>query len=337
MTDMFLRSCWTLTLFAAGQTAALGTPAWVEYSGHPASYGDHAVSAIRSGGPAATLQVEFSSDESILHGDGVGQSQRTARNTLTFATPSDASNPQEFDVPDLIANYGGRFPQLQQLSANGTSVLTFRFPEPVTAGFDLFVTDVDTNDSARVSARAPGGVEVDMTTWRLVDAGDLSTYKNTGTGFSAITAPEPLTTFSLNEIRLDAVDGTNYNRSYSILRAPANAPVESVSISFTGTQNSPSRALGGNGSHIYLAMVSLEVGADFNRDGTVDGADLAQWKEGYGMGRFQVQGDATGDGVADGADFLAWQRQKIRPWSRSISGSMEKALRPMRAEPTIAR
>lgn len=51
--------------------------------------------------------------------------------------------------------------------------------------------------------------------------------------------------------------------------------------------------------------------ADFDEDGDVDGADLARWKTGCGLGSgaFHSQGDATADGCVDGADFLVWQRQ----------------------------
>lgn len=300
-----------LLLSAAWRSEAYAAPAWVEYPAHPATYGDHTINATWVGGPVSSVQLQFSSDESILHGDGVGQSQRTARNTLTHTPPADATNPQDFDVPKLVANYGGRLPLLQQMSANGTSGLTYRFSSPVDAGFDLFVTDIDTSDAATVAAFGPGGLAIDMLTWQLIEAGDLSTYKNTGTGFSSIVAPLPLTTFATNEISFTAADATNYNRTYAILRAPAGTPVESVSISFAGIQNSASRAAGATGSHIYLALASLYLGPDFNRDGDVDGDDLTQWRAGFGVGELQVQGDATGDGAVDGVDLLIWQRQLV--------------------------
>jgi hypothetical protein len=46
--------------------------------------------------------------------------------------------------------------------------------------------------------------------------------------------------------------------------------------------------------------------ADFDFDGVVDGADLAEWQAAYGP---TAGGDADGDGDSDGADFLQWQRQ----------------------------
>jgi hypothetical protein len=46
--------------------------------------------------------------------------------------------------------------------------------------------------------------------------------------------------------------------------------------------------------------------ADFNEDGSVDGADLAIWQGAYGTG---AAGDTDDDGDTDGRDFLIWQRQ----------------------------
>lgn len=46
--------------------------------------------------------------------------------------------------------------------------------------------------------------------------------------------------------------------------------------------------------------------ADFNKDGRVDGDDLAVWRQGFGV---DARGDADGDGDTDGADFLQWQRR----------------------------
>jgi len=45
--------------------------------------------------------------------------------------------------------------------------------------------------------------------------------------------------------------------------------------------------------------------ADFDGDGNVDAADLAQWQGDFGI---NGDSDANNDGDSDGADFLAWQR-----------------------------
>ncbi len=301
-----MRSLALVVLMMATPCAALAAPSFVEYLSHPAIYGDHTINAVWTGGPVPTVLVEFQSDETILHADGMGQSQRTARNTLTFTPPSAAANPQDFDNLAVTGRYGGRLPLLQQLSANGTSVLSYQFPTAVAAGFDLFVTDVDTSDSARIRAFGPGNAAIDMTTWRPIIAGDLSLYKNTGAGFSSIVAPSPTTVITPDAIDVTAVNPTNYNRSYSIFRAPAGALVERVDIAFTGVQNSPSRELGGNGSHLYHALATLSDDANINGDDIVDEADLAVWQTApFGSSL----ADADGDFDSDGVDFLVWQRQ----------------------------
>jgi hypothetical protein len=46
--------------------------------------------------------------------------------------------------------------------------------------------------------------------------------------------------------------------------------------------------------------------ADFNKDGQVNGADLAIWQCSFGI---SALGDADGDGDSDGADLLVWQQE----------------------------
>ncbi|MBN1854503.1 MAG: DNRLRE domain-containing protein, partial [Pirellulales bacterium] len=58
---------------------------------------------------------------------------------------------------------------------------------------------------------------------------------------------------------------------------------------------------------------------DFNRDGNVDGQDLAQWDGDFGV---NGESDSDGDGDSDGNDFLAWQRNF---GSTSPSGSAAKS------------
>jgi hypothetical protein len=55
------------------------------------------------------------------------------------------------------------------------------------------------------------------------------------------------------------------------------------------------------GSVVYITP------GDFNADGSVDVADLAEWKSGFGAGG-AANADADFDGDSDGSDFLAWQR-----------------------------
>lgn len=58
-----------------------------------------------------------------------------------------------------------------------------------------------------------------------------------------------------------------------------------------------------------ISVLSVSAG-DFNRDGSVNLADLTIWNTGYGLdtGAFLDDGDADMDGDVDGRDFLLWQR-----------------------------
>jgi uncharacterized protein YkwD len=56
----------------------------------------------------------------------------------------------------------------------------------------------------------------------------------------------------------------------------------------------------------YLASAAVSYAADFDNDGEVDAADLAQWRGDFGL---NGDSDADDDDDSDGADFLVWQRQ----------------------------
>ncbi|MBA3485366.1 MAG: hypothetical protein H0T51_26525, partial [Pirellulales bacterium] len=66
---------------------------------------------------------------------------------------------------------------------------------------------------------------------------------------------------------------------------------------------------GDEGLFLYSPTVTLS--ADFTLDGIVNGADLLEWRNGFGQtsGAGRAQGDADSDGDVDGGDFLLWQRQ----------------------------
>lgn len=55
----------------------------------------------------------------------------------------------------------------------------------------------------------------------------------------------------------------------------------------------------------------LNLRADFNSSGGVDGTDLTTWKTNYPTATNATKsiGDADGDGAVNGADFLIWQRE----------------------------
>jgi hypothetical protein len=74
-------------------------------------------------------------------------------------------------------------------------------------------------------------------------------------------------------------------------------------------------------TRVAYRITGTTITADFNKDGAVDGADLAYW-QGAMSGKLvrstTVVADANGDGVADGADVLAWQRQLGHGVGRSL-------------------
>lgn len=243
------------TLACLIATNASQAQVFVEYPAHPITYGDHTIASSPWAGGPTSVTVSFLGD-GTLHADGIGSSQRTARNGLNFTPPYSSTNPQNYDELITLSLYGDRLPLLQQMAASGTSTLSYSFANPVNDALDLLVTDLDQSDAVTIRAFTANSQPVDMTTFSLVDETDLSTFKDTGSVFSAIIAPTPTVTFSASEIALDAVNDTNYNRSLSVLRSPIGAALERIEITFDGTRNSPDRASGGNAAHVYVALAT---------------------------------------------------------------------------------
>lgn len=242
-------------VFASLLSGSATAQVFVEYPNHPSTFGDHIIAPSPWAGGPTSVTVSFVGD-GTLHEDGMGASQRTARNTLNYTPPYSAANPQNYDELITLSLYGERLPLLQQMSASGTSKLTYDFANPVDDALDLMVADLDQSDAVSVRAFTTNNQPLNMTLFSLVDETDLSTFKNTGTAFSPIIAPLPNTDFSIDAITLEAVDDTNYNRTISVLRSPINSAVERIEISFSGTRNSPDRESGRNASHVYVALAT---------------------------------------------------------------------------------
>lgn len=98
-----------------------------------------------------------------------------------------------------------------------------------------------------------------------------------------------------NSFKIRSVDQVSFEEK-SLFILPS---LEDTNFSFAFIDHNAPPTLGG-GSFLD---------ADFNQDGSVNGADLTAWKNGFGTGTTKAQGDANGDGRVDGSDFLAWQRQ----------------------------
>jgi len=80
--------------------------------------------------------------------------------------------------------------------------------------------------------------------------------------------------------------------------------------------------LSGQQIRLYVQLASADLyaiqfgqatlAADFNRDGSVDDADLSIWRAGFGSAiGSPINGDADADGDVDGFDFLIWQQMAL--------------------------
>jgi hypothetical protein len=80
----------------------------------------------------------------------------------------------------------------------------------------------------------------------------------------------------------------------------------SQSLADTILQTIPNRIAYFDDQSFNMFPLVVPTAGDFNTDGTVDAADLAQWQGDFGL---NGDSDADNDGDSDGADFLSWQRQ----------------------------
>ncbi|MBX3435521.1 MAG: hypothetical protein KF847_19565 [Pirellulales bacterium] len=82
-----------------------------------------------------------------------------------------------------------------------------------------------------------------------------------------------------------------------------------------GWPTNPSKIFFGGDDGAIFKDFTVTVGgaptdnADFNGDGTVDGADLLTWQRGFGSGATAAEGDADGNGMVNGADLAIWNAQ----------------------------
>jgi hypothetical protein len=111
---------------------------------------------------------------------------------------------------------------------------------------------------------------------------------------------------SPNQHGVDAAGAENLNETVLVeLNNPAGASTASLAFKYLNGSNNWFWAVD-NIQVGTLTFVPPAASADFNHDGSVNGADLTIWRNSFGTGS---GGDANGDGVTNGADFILWQRQ----------------------------
>jgi hypothetical protein len=101
--------------------------------------------------------------------------------------------------------------------------------------------------------------------------------------------------------------------------APANTAFVRMNMFFIQTLNQGGAVWFDNASLMRLDSAATFASADFNKDGMVNGVDLAAWKTAFGS---TAGGDADSDGDSDGNDFLLWQRQYTGPNSAAAAGAV---------------
>ncbi len=101
--------------------------------------------------------------------------------------------------------------------------------------------------------------------------------------------------------------------------APANTAFVRMNMFFIQTMEQGGAVWFDNASLMRLDSAATFASADFNKDGMVNGFDLAAWKTAFGS---TAGGDADGDGDSDGNDFLLWQRQYTGPNSAAAAGAV---------------
>ena len=102
--------------------------------------------------------------------------------------------------------------------------------------------------------------------------------------------------------------GTQSGRTFDLFDWTGVTPTGAFTVSSPYTWNLTKLYTTGE---VSLTGIGAGIAGDFDGDGSVDGADLSDWKGGFGTttAATHAQGDADGDHDVDGGDFLVWQRQ----------------------------
>lgn len=138
--------------------------------------------------------------------------------------------------------------------------------------------------------------------------GTLAFEFETGDSLSQINVTDAAT-FSLGaKLVLDASLVSPAQSSYDLFTA---ATIADGGIDFVAPAGwSYQIVSGGNGQILRAVNGSTPAdNADFNADGTVDGADFLIWQRGFGVSGTLTTGDANNDSAVDAADLAIWTSQ----------------------------
>ena len=103
------------------------------------------------------------------------------------------------------------------------------------------------------------------------------------------------------------LSGPEWGLRYNVDAMPWPGGITASYSRFSSTQFDAGVPVSLTNCIIGSGSLPVDLRADFNGDGRVDGLDFLLWQAGYGKAGGHAQGDADGDGQVKGADFLIWQ------------------------------
>ena len=200
----------------------------------------------------------------------------------------------ELTVGNLWFRFGnGTFTQTGG-AVNATQLILGEGGNTLTSSlYDLQDGTFDVSGNANIG-RAPGGENFPGS-----DLGTLQISGGVATFGDLLFGSDPTDQVIMSDTGILRVEQTNYSL------ADAMADIAANNVVGTGGANLALNTVDVEGT-FYTEIAALVFAADFNLDGLVNSADLAQWKGDYGL---NGNSDADGDGDSDGKYFLIWQQQ----------------------------
>lgn len=163
--------------------------------------------------------------------------------------------------------------------------------------------DFDSADSFLWTYSIDGEAAQDLFTSSIDEAGS-STY--TLADGDMFTLDDPLL---MTNAQNQTVQLTN---DFQTLTSMLDGSGDVLTLEFTAISNGNDAASFNSEAYVFDNIVIegfTGVGADFNGDGDIDGADLLVWQRGFGTGTTFAEGDGNGDGQVDATDLAIWQSE----------------------------